>query len=165
MLEARIDSTVIQCHSKRVRGWALTHRYNLRRVASLDLPAVPSSASRARQLAREEVATYPGDVIDTVALLVTELVANAVLHARTDLCFSIDITPPLIRISVTDQSNRVPALRHYDASDVTGRGLALVDALATNWGVDATEDGKSVWCEVQIPDVGATDLDATVAPR
>ena len=134
-------------------------------MASLDLPAVPASASRARQLAREEVATYPGEVIDTVALLVTELVANAVLHARTDLCFSIDITPPLIRISVTDQSTRVPTLRHYDASDVTGRGLALVDALAANWGVDTTDDGKSVWCEVQIPGVDTADLGAKAAPR
>jgi anti-sigma regulatory factor (Ser/Thr protein kinase) len=146
------------------RGRTRAHRYNLGRVVSLDLPALPSSASRARQLARKAVATYSDDVIDTVAVLVTELVANAVLHARTDLCFSLDITPPLIRISVTDQSTRVPALRDYDPSDATGRGLALVDALAANWGVDSTDDGKSVWCEVQIP-VEASHWDTKVAPR
>ena len=121
-------------------------------MVAFDLPAVPSSATRARQLAREVVASYPPEVSDTVALLVTELVTNAVLHARTDVSVHIDVAPPLVRLSVADGSSRLPAIREYSTDDVTGRGLAMVAALASQWGVEATADGKSVWCEIVIPD-------------
>jgi two-component sensor histidine kinase len=121
-------------------------------VVSFDLPALPSSATRARQLARREVAEFGPDVVDTVALLATELVTNAVLHARTDLRLGIEVTPLRIRLSVADGSSRVPVLRNYDSADVTGRGLNLVEMLAAQWGCDPTEEGKSVWCEVIVSD-------------
>jgi two-component sensor histidine kinase len=130
-------------------------------VVSLDLPAIPSSATKARQLARGEVARYPADLSNTVALVVTELVTNAILHARTDFQVRIEIAPPLVRLTVTDGSARLPVVRHYAAEDVTGRGLGLVEALCTRWGIDAAEDGKegkSVWCEVLIPDGDTADV-------
>ena len=122
-----------------------------RRVVSVDLPPEPSSATRARQLAREHVAECPAAVIDTVALLVTELVTNAVLHARTELHLVIETEPGVVRLRVEDHSPGTPVLRHYDTDDVTGRGLALVDMFAARWGVDSRPGGKSVWCEIEIP--------------
>jgi two-component sensor histidine kinase len=121
-------------------------------VVSVDLPPQPSSASRARSLAREVVAGLPADVVDTVALLVTELVTNAVLHARTRLHLEVEVRPAAVVLRVQDGSTRVPVVRHYAPDDVTGRGLALVEALASSWGVDATRQGKAVWCEILIPD-------------
>jgi anti-sigma regulatory factor (Ser/Thr protein kinase) len=102
-------------------------------------------------LAREQVTACPQELVDTVALLVTELVTNAVLHARTALVLHIDVHDGVVRLSVSDRSHDVPVLKHYDTDDVTGRGLALVEMLAANWGVDEEPDGKSVWCEVAIP--------------
>jgi anti-sigma regulatory factor (Ser/Thr protein kinase) len=117
-------------------------------VVSVDLPPEPASARRARQLAREYVSNCPPDVVDAVALLVTELVTNAVLHARTKLHLFLEAEPGIVRLRVEDHSPGTPVLRHYDTDDVTGRGLALVEMLATTWGVDAGPDGKAVWCEI-----------------
>jgi anti-sigma regulatory factor (Ser/Thr protein kinase) len=122
-----------------------------RRVVSVDLPPEPSSATRARQLAREHVAECPPEVIDTVALLVTELVTNAVLHARTELHLVIETEPGVVRLRVEDHSPGTPVIRNYGTDDVTGRGLALVDMIATRWGVDPRPGGKAVWCEIDIP--------------
>jgi anti-sigma regulatory factor (Ser/Thr protein kinase) len=126
-------------------------------VVSVDLPPEPSSATRARQLAREHVAACPPDVIDTVALLVTELVTNAVLHARTELRLVVETEPGIVRLRVDDRSPGTPVVRHYDTDDVTGRGLALVETLATDWGVEPGPDGKSVWCEIAFPHATAPE--------
>jgi anti-sigma regulatory factor (Ser/Thr protein kinase) len=120
-------------------------------VVSVELPPEPASATRARELAREHVAECPADVVDTVALLVTELVTNAVLHARTELHLIIETEPGIVRLRVEDRSPGTPVLRHYDTDDVTGRGLALVEMLATRWGVDPRPDGKAVWGEIAFP--------------
>jgi two-component sensor histidine kinase len=119
-------------------------------VVSVDLPPHPTSATRARKLAREHLATCPPDVVDVVALLVTELASNAVLHARTDFHLWVEIRTDRVRISVRDASEHKPIPRHYDAEDATGRGLALVEMLANEWGVDDVDGGKVVWCEVVI---------------
>jgi serine/threonine-protein kinase RsbW len=123
-------------------------------VVSVELPPEPASTTRARQLAREHVAECPADVVDTVALLVTELVTNAVLHARTELHLIIETEPGIVKLRVEDRSPGTPVLRHYNTDDVTGRGLALVELLATRWGIDPRPDGKSVWCEIAFPRSG-----------
>ena len=120
-------------------------------MLSVDLPPEPSSATRARGLAREQLAaSCSADTVETIALLVTELVTNAILHARTPLLLTLEARPNHVRICVEDRSNEQPALQRYDADAVTGRGLALVDQLASSWGVDTTPSGKVVWCDVRI---------------
>jgi anti-sigma regulatory factor (Ser/Thr protein kinase) len=120
-------------------------------VLSVDLPPEPSSATRARTLAREKLeASCPTDTVETIALLVTELVTNAILHARTPFVLTLESRPGHVRICVEDASNEQPAVRRYDSDAVTGRGLALVEQLASSWGVDTTPAGKVVWCEVPI---------------
>jgi anti-sigma regulatory factor (Ser/Thr protein kinase) len=122
-------------------------------VLSLDLPPEPSSATLARTLTREQLeAMYPTDTQETIALLVTELVTNAILHARTPLQLTLEARPGCVRICVEDGSNEQPTVRHYAADAVTGRGLALLEQLASSWGVDSTPSGKVVWCEVAVDD-------------
>jgi anti-sigma regulatory factor (Ser/Thr protein kinase) len=120
-------------------------------VVSVDLPPHPSSATRARRIARESVSACPPDIADTVALLVTELVTNAILHARTDLHLDVEIYSDRVRLRVEDRSARAPVVKHYDTDDATGRGLALVEMLANTWGIDYLAGGKVVWCEVVFP--------------
>lgn len=116
---------------------------------SVELPPEPSSATQARRLAREQLASICSpDALDIVALLVTELVTNAILHARTPLHLHIETRPGHVRLCVEDTSDRQPQLRSYDADAVTGRGLALVETLASSWGVDSTPSGKVVWCDI-----------------
>lgn len=90
------------------------------------------------------------DALDTVALLVTELVTNAILHARTPLLLQIETRPHHVRLCVEDASDQQPELRSYASDAVTGRGLALVEALASSWGVESTSSGKVVWCEIPL---------------
>jgi anti-sigma regulatory factor (Ser/Thr protein kinase) len=120
-------------------------------VLSVDLPPEPASATRARTLARTRLeAACSDDALETVALLVTELVTNAILHAGTPLQLTLEARPHHVRICVEDGSTAEPIPRHYGSDAVTGRGLALVEQLASSWGVDVTPSGKVVWCEVPI---------------
>jgi anti-sigma regulatory factor (Ser/Thr protein kinase) len=117
---------------------------------TVDLPPEPSSASTARAFARENLEQVCSDgTMDAVALLVTELVTNAILHARTPLQLSFEELDGRVRISVADGSPDRPVLQRSDSDAVTGRGLALVDQLSTSWGVEPTSAGKLVWCEVR----------------
>ena len=90
------------------------------------------------------------EALETVALLVTELVTNAILHARTPLQPRDRDAPRSVRVCVEDSSPQTPEVHHYGTDAVTGRGLALVEQLASSWGVDTTPTGKVVWCEITI---------------
>ena len=121
------------------------------RVLSVELPPEPTSAGRARVLARERLgAVCTPDVLDTIVLLVTELVTNAVLHAGTPLHLTIETTTEHVRLCVADSSRQIPEANGYDSDAVSGRGLSLVERLASTWGVDQTPSGKIVWCEIPI---------------
>jgi DNA-binding NarL/FixJ family response regulator len=88
------------------------------------------------------------DQLDLVTLLVSELVTNAVVHAGSDVEVGVQLTGDGVRIDVMDQSPTMPVPRTAQDYDTSGRGLELVDALATRWGVDTLPFGKSVWFEV-----------------
>jgi anti-sigma regulatory factor (Ser/Thr protein kinase) len=125
-------------------------------VLTLDLPPVPSSASQARLAAREHLeSTCPQDVVDTAALLVTELVSNAVLHAGTEIAVVIDCKPGRVVVRVCDDSGARLVPRDHEPTAATGRGLWLVDRLATSWGVEQVPKGKEVWCEIRFSEEGA----------
>ncbi|MCU1676787.1 MAG: hypothetical protein JWM93_1545 [Frankiales bacterium] len=87
----------------------------------------------------------------TASLLVTELVTNAVLHARTPITVAIEMRGDGLRMSVEDSSPRGPVVRTYDQEATTGRGMHLVDLLATRWGLEPRPGGKAVWCELVAP--------------
>jgi DNA-binding response OmpR family regulator len=90
-----------------------------------------------------------GDLTDTVTLLVSELVTNAVVHAGSDVEVSVRLTPTAARIEVTDASAESVAPRAAASDEASGRGLALVGSLAQRWGVrPAPGGGKTVWFEV-----------------
>jgi DNA-binding response OmpR family regulator len=91
-----------------------------------------------------------GDLTDTVTLLVSELVTNAVIHAGSEVEVMVRLTATAARIEVTDASGRALAPRNATNDEDSGRGLALVDSLARRWGVrPADGGGKTVWFEVK----------------
>jgi serine phosphatase RsbU (regulator of sigma subunit)/PAS domain-containing protein len=113
---------------------------------AVTLPAEPRSASRARQFARQAVVEGGRpEHADAVALACTELVANAVLHAHTPVELTI-VVGDEVRVEVRDSSVALPSDRGYGREATTGRGLALVAAVADRHGVtDVGPDGKTVW--------------------
>jgi anti-sigma regulatory factor (Ser/Thr protein kinase) len=116
-------------------------------VPSLELPPETKSARKARQFVADVIGDA-GTLNDTVALLVSEVASNAVLHARTDFVVTVVLDDSSIRVEVTDGSPLRPMIKQYEADSVTGRGLHLVDAAASRWGVESSEPGKTVWFEL-----------------
>ena len=119
-------------------------------VAELTLPGEARSASLARRFLASTLTGW-GDsaYAEDGALLLTELVTNAALHAKTEIMVEIELKPACLRLAVTDGSPRRPVLRHYRDQSTTGRGLALVTALASRWGITSHPDGsKTVWVEL-----------------
>ena len=110
------------------------------------------SPARARRVVRQAMveAELP-HLLDDVLLLVTELVTNAAVHAGTQLELDLDTTSPGVRVEVTDHSPAAfPVLRpRAEEEREGGRGLFLMDALATRWGTTHFATGKSVWFELQ----------------
>jgi anti-sigma regulatory factor (Ser/Thr protein kinase) len=118
-------------------------------VTSLELPPDRAAAARARHFVGETMREWDcDDVIPDAELLVSELVTNAVLHARSASRVTIERQGTTLRISVFDTSPTRPRLRNYGPEAVTGRGLLLVDRISDRWGVEQMPTGKRVWFEI-----------------
>ncbi|MGV9557568.1 ATP-binding protein [Streptomyces sp. NPDC003401] len=91
-----------------------------------------------------------GQLEEDAGLLATELVANAVRHARGDVIrFTVTRTARYrVRVAVTDRSKQAPVLRPANPFAESGRGLHLVVALSSRWEVIPLPWGKQVWAEV-----------------
>jgi anti-sigma regulatory factor (Ser/Thr protein kinase) len=113
------------------------------------LPCEARSAGIARRFVLDMLSRwghFPN--AETAALLVSELVTNAVLHARTPLHLSLRTTGGRIRVEVSDGDRERPTLRDPEPVSPGGRGLVLVDRLASAWGVEERPTGKVVWFEL-----------------
>jgi two-component sensor histidine kinase len=89
-------------------------------------------------------------VVHDVVLVVNELVTNAVVHATGPIMLSLDRREDAVRIVVSDNSAAMPTVRRGDPDALGGRGLALVAAMSTDWGVQQRDCGKTVWADVAI---------------
>jgi len=115
----------------------------------LQLAAEPVAASRARRFVLDVLHQRGAESLSEVAeLLVSELVTNALLHARSAMTVRVSEDPKRVRVEVTDASPVVPHRSGYGAEATTGRGLELVDALSSRWGAALRAPGKVVWFEL-----------------
>jgi anti-sigma regulatory factor (Ser/Thr protein kinase) len=110
----------------------------------MTLPCGPTSPARARRFVRQTVDRQVHR--DTIELLVSELVTNAVLYAPGRVELTIVQAGDRTRVEVRDASPQLPAMRTPDLSG--GRGLHVVESLAAEWGVDGHLNGKTIWFEV-----------------
>ena len=132
--------------------------------ASLTLPAELKSVSQARRFLRDVLEEWEVTGYDLAApQVLTELVTNAALHARSAYTVHLLVEPDGLLVEVTDSSPVLPQARHYGTGATTGRGIALVEALSAAWGVQSSPTGKTVWCRVhtddQLPDFEDADGD------
>ena len=94
-----------------------------------------------------------------IPLLVSELATNAVKHARSVFTVTVSGSPGGVRVEVADDDPRQPKAEIAGGWAQSGRGLFLVQSLATRWGVErAREGGKRIWFEVpnvaSAPEIG-----------
>jgi anti-sigma regulatory factor (Ser/Thr protein kinase) len=127
--------------SDEVHGLPARHR-------EIALPADPTAPRRARALLQDVAQEWglDDDLHQDVAMVVTELVANAVDHARTASTVTLGLDDGDLLVTVRDGCpDGAPRPRPVDPTAPRGRGLQMVDALAESWGVTAHADGKTVW--------------------
>jgi anti-sigma regulatory factor (Ser/Thr protein kinase) len=124
----------------------------------VDLPPIRSSSALARELVRSTCQRWRvPDLFGAAELVVSELVSNAILHAGTGLTVVLLLSARHLHIVVRDGSKRPPTLNHSEAdrtpeeAALHGRGLLLVDAVASSWGMMLTHDGKAVWAAIGLP--------------
>jgi sigma-B regulation protein RsbU (phosphoserine phosphatase) len=117
----------------------------------VDLEPVPSSVAQARSLVRESLAGFDDDARDVALLLTSELVTNAILHARTRVQVGVLVDGDRTVVCVADRLAESPALsaRAHSHDRPGGRGLALVEDLADTWGTTTYTGGKTVWFVLQ----------------
>ncbi len=114
----------------------------------------PASVTQARHFAMTAVGSVPSEVADAVAVMVSELATNSIRHAGSHFSVRVDREGARIRVAVADAGSGQPALRTPRALEPTGRGLQIVRALASDWGVAPLPDGrgKIVWFTVEVPE-------------
>lgn len=119
----------------------------------IDLPPAPESVAAARAWVVGVVEPVVGpEEAATVSLLVSEVVTNVVLHARTACGLSVRRVGDHLRIEASDRCDRLPdSVPSDDPLASSGRGMMLIEALSSSNGVIANADGgKTVWFEVPL---------------
>jgi serine phosphatase RsbU (regulator of sigma subunit)/anti-sigma regulatory factor (Ser/Thr protein kinase) len=136
-------------------------------TARASLPPEPTAPSRARSFTRGALRAWglPEEVVDDAVLLVSELVANGVQHAGTELEVCVRLAAgncPWVEVQVTDRHPAralpAPVTSPGNADSERGRGLLLPSALASEWGVTYAAAAKTVWFRLPVP--GREDPDA-----
>jgi anti-sigma regulatory factor (Ser/Thr protein kinase) len=107
------------------------------------------SVSDARRFARDALRGLPGEVLELVELMVSELATNCIRHSKTAFEVVVLRRADAIRIEVSDEAGGTPRVRSPAPEDPTGRGLKIVELLSDAWGVEyRAGDGKTVWFAV-----------------
>jgi serine/threonine-protein kinase RsbW len=141
-------------------------------VGTVSVPHEPASAGEVRRQLIDELQSRHIQVssIEEAALLVTELVGNAIRHARPlpggRILVSWRVEAGRLQVRVTDGGNTAeePHLAQAGPNDTHGRGLTIVDALSALWGVDTSRGSTTVWATLPVQ-ATPTDVrsDAAVA--
>ncbi len=126
-------------------------------TAELVLGQEEDAVPRARAFVRSFLGTNHGAVLADAELVVSELVTNATLHGVPPVRVRLTDGTDLVRVEVQDRGHNGPLVMRPPSQAMTGRGLAVVAALSSRWGVEPTAgEGKVVWAEI-LPTEGDTD--------
>ena len=132
-------------------GSMSSHSTRLTTRMALEPSAQTGSIARRELRQLLDTAHIDQDTSDTAVLLATELVTNAVEHGRGSAYLDAAVQDSAIRLEVSDSSTVAPQPNTgVSELDERGRGLLLIEALSSRWGVLPRSDGKTVWCELDI---------------
>ncbi|MCW2545160.1 MAG: hypothetical protein JWM40_2712, partial [Frankiales bacterium] len=115
----------------------------------VDLPVEPVAVPRARAFVASQLSAAAPGALEDAKLVVTELVTNALLHGEAPLTLRLQKDDGLVRIEVQDASRVLPVVPRENLEAMTGRGLGLVAALSSAWGVEPVLEGKVVWASLR----------------
>ena len=117
----------------------------------LSLPAAVTAPAEARRFVARTLTQELGrEDVETAVLVTSELVTNAVVHAGAGCELVLRGVAGSLTIRVTDSVPTTPARGRFPTELPVGRGLRLLEVLSRRWGVEAHDDGKTVWCELTV---------------
>jgi anti-sigma regulatory factor (Ser/Thr protein kinase) len=121
------------------------------RVASQEFGGTIAAVAETRGFVTQQLRRWGLESLASDAeLLTSELVTNAVLHARGDVTVTVAVAEGVAEIGVSDRSSDLPEQRSRSWRAEGGRGLRLVDLVAREWGVAPVAGGKQIWCRLDI---------------
>ncbi len=129
-------------------------------VPVLRLQPTPNAPSLARQAVRDCGAQWPAATLHATLTVVSELVTNAFVHGDGVITVAIEPGSDAVAIAVGDNSPHHPSMLDSTPDAERGRGLAVVESLASAWGVRPSADGpgKTVWARIAAAPPGGPDL-------
>ncbi|WP_202198361.1 MULTISPECIES: ATP-binding protein [Streptomyces] len=110
--------------------------------------AVPEARRLVLAVVRGWDLQLTSETLEELALLCSEIIANAVRHTTGPSTVTVLWTGSRLRVEVTDTAPGLPAPRGCTLNAESGRGLMLIAAIATDWGTTPTPTGKAVWFEM-----------------
>ncbi|MGN6609797.1 MAG: ATP-binding protein [Jatrophihabitans sp.] len=123
--------------------------------ALVELPVNVRTPAHARRVVRAMLTAWELDAhADDAQLVVSELITNVLQHAPSadSLELEVSSTAESLRIGLADGSSIKPVVRELTDDQPSGRGMAIVEALASRWGVEERAGGKRVWVELDLAD-------------
>ncbi|WTE73785.1 PAS domain S-box protein [Streptomyces sp. NBC_01615] len=116
-----------------------------------DLPAVAESVPEGRAFLSKALTSWDCvTTADDARLLLSEILTNAVQHAEGPIGLHVCRTTTDLTVEISDSSPHLPQPRPAAEDEESGRGLILVRALADNWGVRPTDEGKTTWFTLRL---------------
>lgn len=105
----------------------------------------------ARRAVRALLKGVPPEIVETVELLTSELATNALQHGAGNVGLVVAVKDSVVRVELRDANPKSDlGARMPATSETSGRGLAIVNALAAEWGIVPSNEGQVVWFEFKI---------------
>ena len=101
-----------------------------------------------REVLEDTLEECDGGAAVACRIVVDELVSNSVVHAATPIVVTLEYSGDVCRCAVSDRGASGPLPRVLERADGSGRGLRIVNAIASAWGVERSDVGTTVWVEV-----------------
>lgn len=120
---------------------------------ALDLPLREEACAVARRAVRDTLTGWDlrdADLRYDASLVVSELVGNAVRHGGQRVRLELALSPDVLLVAVADGSSVLPHVPDADEAREGGRGMAIVTAVASAWGVEERAPGKRVWAHLPV---------------
>ena len=137
-------ATADRAHGHAARADAVAFRPRLRVAGDA------SSLRDARHMVADALGALPEGVRDAAVLLTGEILTNAVVHGGGWFLLQVEASPVLIRVEVADAAGGRPTVLHPSSDREHGRGMAIVDAMASAWGAEQRGSHKVVWFELAV---------------
>lgn len=119
-------------------------------IAAFTMPAMADSVNLARQQVSDFLCNEGSIDLDHALAVTSELVANSVVHAATELQVVLERWQYMVKVVVEDFDNQIPVMKSLDVALDSGRGMHIIDQFADLWGYELTESGKRIWAGFNI---------------